>query len=179
MSRLSKKDAAEAEINEIARSVRDEVVAELQAEFVALGKLSQLASALDKARRSGSLAEINVAQEDHDKHKSWCIEQFPDAPEVRRRSFGDTIKSFRVASDLLLWQVASSTGITKLYLERIEGGEVVPPEEVVTLLARVLKTDADDLLQLLHPSCEQPVAPVPPTAPKISREAEEHNFFWS
>jgi transcriptional regulator with XRE-family HTH domain len=94
------------------------------------------------------------------------------------RSFKDTIKSLRVANDLSLWQVASSTGITRLYLERIEGGEVVPPEEVVRLLAKVLKTDEDTLLQLWRSSCEQPVNPAAPTEPKISREAEEHKFFW-
>jgi HTH-type transcriptional regulator, competence development regulator len=178
MSRLSKEDAREAEINKIAGCVHAEIIAELRAESAAMGKLMKLALALDRAKRSGSIADIKAAQEEHDSHKSWCIEQFPDAPEAAEKSFGDTIKSLRVANDLLLWQVASSTGITRLYLERIEGGEVVPPEEVVRLLAKVLKTDEEVLLQLWRSSCEQPVNPALPTEPKISQEAEEHKFFW-
>jgi transcriptional regulator with XRE-family HTH domain len=177
MSQLSKKDAREAEINEIAGCVHAEIIAELRAESAAINKLMKLALALDKAKRSGSIADIKAAQEAHDSHKSWCIEQFPDAPEATERSFQDTIKSLRVANDLSLWQVASSTGITRLYLERTEGGEVVPPEEVVRLLAKVLKTDVDDLLQLWRSSCEQPVAPATPTEPSLSPEAEERRIF--
>ena len=176
MSRLSKKDAHGAEIDEIARCVHAEVVAELQAEFVAFNKLNKLEDALGKAKRGGIFTEITAAQEDHDKHKSWCIEQFPDAPGIRRRNFSDTIKSLRVSKALWLWQVASSVGITKLYLERIEEGSVLPPEEVVRDLAKFFETDANELLQLCQ---EQHVSMAPQTAPRISREAEENNFFWN
>jgi transcriptional regulator with XRE-family HTH domain len=95
--------------------------------------------------------------------------------EATQRSLKDTIKSLRVANDLLLWQVASSTGITKLYLERIEEGKAVPPEEVVKLLAKVLKTDEEALVRLWQ--SEQPTAPELPTEPKISPEAREREIF--
>ncbi len=157
MSRLSKKDAHEAEL-------------------AALGKLTQLASALGKARGLGSTAEIEIAQEAYDNHNSWCIEQFPSDPEIKRncnssnRNFSDTIKSLRVANDLLLWQVASLVGITKLYLERLEEGAALPPEEVVRGLAKALKADADELLQLCH---EQHVSLAPIPTP----EAEERRIL--
>jgi transcriptional regulator with XRE-family HTH domain len=93
------------------------------------------------------------------------------------RSFKDTIKSWRVEKDLGLHQVAPLVGITRIYLERIEEGKAVPPQDVVRALAKVLETDEESLLQLWRSSCEQPVAPATPTEPSLSPEAEERRIF--
>lgn len=87
-----------------------------------------------------------------------------------RREFGDTIKSLRVAKDLGLHEVAPLVGVTRIYLERIEEGAAVPPEEVVKELAKAFEADADELLRLCQ---EQHVA----LAPISSPEAEERRIF--
>jgi cyanate lyase len=94
------------------------------------------------------------------------------------RNFGSEIESLRVAKDLWYWKLAYSTGIPVLNLQAIERGEEIPTEEMVKSLARELKTDEEALLQLWRSSYEQPVVPALPTELKISREAEEHKFFW-
>jgi transcriptional regulator with XRE-family HTH domain len=98
--------------------------------------------------------------------------------ETTMKSFGHAIKSLRVAKDLSLRQAASLVGVTDLYLDRIEESGAIPPGEVVKELAKALETDEDTLLQLWRSSYEQPVDSDTPTEPKISQEAEEHEFFW-
>jgi plasmid maintenance system antidote protein VapI len=94
------------------------------------------------------------------------------------KNFGCEIGSLRVDKDLRHWELAYLTGIPALNLQAIELGEEVPTEEMVKSLAKEFGTDEEALLQLWRSSYEQPVAPALSTEPKISREAEEHKFFW-
>jgi cyanate lyase len=94
------------------------------------------------------------------------------------KNFGYEIGSLRVAKDLRHWELAYLTGIPALNLQAIERGKEVPTEEMVKSLAKELKTDEEALLQLWRSSYEQPIAPALPTEPSLSREAEEHKFFW-
>jgi transcriptional regulator with XRE-family HTH domain len=98
--------------------------------------------------------------------------------ETTIKSFGDTIKSLRVEQDLPLKETAYLVCVTPINLQTIEEGKEVPTEKVVRALAKWLVTDEEALLQLWRSSYEQPVAPTTPTEPKLSREAEEHKFFW-
>ena len=86
--------------------------------------------------------------------------------------FGYKIGSLRIAKDLELYQAAYLTGIPSLNLQRIEDGTQIPTEEMVKDLAKAFEADANELLQLCQ---EQHVS----MAPSLSREAEEHKFFWS
>jgi transcriptional regulator with XRE-family HTH domain len=111
--------------------------------------------------------------------KSTQQEPLPDdACKDLPKNFGYEIGSLRVAKDLRHWELAYLTGIPALNLQAIELGKEVPTEEMVKSLAKELKTDEEALLQLWRSSCEQPVTTTAPTEPKISREAEEHKFFW-
>jgi transcriptional regulator with XRE-family HTH domain len=88
------------------------------------------------------------------------------------RSFGNTIKSLRVAKDLSLHKTARLVGATHFYIDRIEEGAVVPTEGIAKKLAKSLARDAEEegaLLQLWRSSCEQPTAP---TEPSLSPEAD-------
>lgn len=65
------------------------------------------------------------------------------------KSFGDTVRSLRIAQDLGLRETASKVGISPAYLSRIERGKESPPRpEVVKELARVLAADPDVLYRL-------------------------------
>ena len=90
--------------------------------------------------------------------------------------FGYRIGSLRVAKNLELYQAAYLTGIPSLNLQRIEDGTQIPTELMVRDLAKAFEADADDLLRLCQ---EQHVTLESQTEPRISREAEEHKFFWS
>ena len=65
------------------------------------------------------------------------------------KTFGDTVRSLRVAQDLGLRETAVKVGISPTYLSRIERGKDGPPRpEVIKELARVLAADPDVLFRL-------------------------------
>jgi transcriptional regulator with XRE-family HTH domain len=68
------------------------------------------------------------------------------------KSFGDTIKSLRVAKDLSIREAAGLLGVTHLYLDRIEKGFEIPPKEMVKNFAAAYEMDEGALLELWHSS---------------------------
>lgn len=64
-------------------------------------------------------------------------------------SFGETIRSLRVAQDLGLREAAGKVGISPAYLSRVERGKEGPPRaDVIKTLAKVLAADPDVLFRL-------------------------------
>jgi transcriptional regulator with XRE-family HTH domain len=64
------------------------------------------------------------------------------------QEFGTVMRSLRAGAGLNLRQLAERAGVDASYLSRIENGIVPPPRaEVVTRLARALKTDKNKLLR--------------------------------
>jgi transcriptional regulator with XRE-family HTH domain len=88
------------------------------------------------------------------------------------RSFGNTIKSLRVAKDLSLHKAARLVGVTHFYIDMIEEGKEIPTKEIATALAKSLAKNAKDeevLMQLWRSSCDQQTAP---TEPSLSPESD-------
>lgn len=61
-------------------------------------------------------------------------------------SLGEHIRTLRVSAGFLLREVAAELAIDPSLLSRIERGEKRPTREQVLALAKILKTDRDELL---------------------------------
>ncbi len=61
-------------------------------------------------------------------------------------SLGEHIRALRVSAGFLLREVAAELAIDPSLLSRIERGEKRPTREQVLALAKILKTDRDELL---------------------------------
>ncbi len=61
-------------------------------------------------------------------------------------SLGEHIRALRVSAGFLLREVAAELAIDPSLLSRIERGEKRPTREQVLALARILRTDRDELL---------------------------------
>ncbi len=64
------------------------------------------------------------------------------------KTFGEHIRDIRNASGLLLREVAARLEIDPSLLSRIERGEKRPTREQVLELAKILRTDRDELLAI-------------------------------
>lgn len=64
------------------------------------------------------------------------------------KSLGEHIREIRTTSGLLLREVAASLHIDPSLLSRIERGEKRPTREQVLALAKILRTDRDELLAI-------------------------------
>lgn len=64
------------------------------------------------------------------------------------KSLGEHIREIRTSSGLLLREVAASLKIDPSLLSRIERGEKRPTREQVLALAKILRTDRDELLAI-------------------------------
>lgn len=64
------------------------------------------------------------------------------------KTFGEHIRDIRNASGLLLREVAAGLEIDPSLLSRIERGEKRPTREQVLELAKILRTDRDELLAI-------------------------------
>ncbi len=62
------------------------------------------------------------------------------------RSLGDVIRDARVAREFTLRTLADRVGKTPSYLSDIENERRIPAEDVLRLLADVLRLDFDDLM---------------------------------
>jgi HTH-type transcriptional regulator, competence development regulator len=65
-------------------------------------------------------------------------------------SFGDTIKTLRKQREMTQRELADALGVNFTYISKIESGkiEVLPSEELIRNIARVLDTNAEQLLDL-------------------------------
>lgn len=64
------------------------------------------------------------------------------------KSLGEHIRALRISAGLLLRQVAAELEIDPSLLSRIERGEKHPTREQVLALARILRTDREELLAI-------------------------------
>jgi len=65
------------------------------------------------------------------------------------KSFGETLRTLRIAQDLGLRETAGKVGISPTYLSRIERGKERPPRpEIIKALAKLLAADPDVLFRL-------------------------------
>ena len=62
--------------------------------------------------------------------------------------FGDQIKKLRIQGNLLQRQVASQLDLDTPLLSKIERGERIAKKEIVSRLAKILKTNEKELLTL-------------------------------
>lgn len=65
-------------------------------------------------------------------------------------NFGETIKELRKQREMTQRQLADELGVNFTYISKIESGklEVPPSEQLIRKLAKILKADAEHLLDL-------------------------------
>ncbi len=69
-----------------------------------------------------------------------------NSKQFNMNSLGEHIRALRVSAGFLLREVAAELAIDPSLLSRIERGEKRPTREQVLALARILRTDRDELL---------------------------------
>jgi nitrogen PTS system EIIA component len=82
----------------------------------------------------------NSADNAHDQHRLTVM--------MLDRSFGETIRTSRLATGLSLRNMAKALKITPSYLSDIENDRRVPSEEVLQRIAQLLRVDFDHLMAI-------------------------------